>query len=148
MEKCSTCGSSLDDASRFCPQCGSLLERSKPFLYGSSVVLGVALLAFVVIWEIVSLAPPAASTQAVVPEPPDDAATLITNCGRPDADKFETKNGMPSRSLLYQKARIKAVFVRADSSSRWKMQAVLDTRKLKPLTNETLIKRMPCVLSK
>jgi hypothetical protein len=98
------------------------------------VVLGITLLAFVAIWEIVSLAPPAASTQVVSPEPPDDRATLIANCGQPDADKPDSKNGMPSRSLLYQKARVKAVFIRADSSSRWKMQAMLDPKTLKPLT--------------
>ena len=111
-------------------------------------MLGVALLAFVVIWEIVSLAPPAASTQAVVPELPDDVATLIRNCGQPDADKPYSKNGMPSRSLLYQKARVMAVFIRADSSSRWKTQARLDPKTLKPLTTEKLTKRLPCALSK
>lgn len=107
-------------------------------------MLGIALLAFVVIWEAVSLTPPAASTQSVTPEPPDDAVVLITNCGQPDADKPDSKNGMQSRSLLYQRARVKAVFVRADSSSRWKTQAMLDPKTLKPLTTEKVAKRLPC----
>jgi hypothetical protein len=111
-------------------------------------VLGITLLAFVAIWEIVSLAPPAASTQVVSPEPPDDRATLIANCGQPDADKFEAKNGIPSRSLLYQKVRVKAVFVRADASSRWRMQAMFDPKTLKPLTTQRVAKRLPCALSK
>jgi|SRR5882724_2057107 len=148
MATCSTCKSSFEDASRFCSHCGSLPERSKPFLYGSSIVLGIALLAFVGIWEIVSLAPPAASTQPVAPEPPDDAAAFITNCGLPDADKPDNKSGMPTRSLLYQKARVKAVFIRADSSPRWKTQAMLDPKTLKPLTTAKLTKRLPCALSK
>ncbi|HEY8224240.1 MAG TPA: hypothetical protein VIG25_03105 [Pyrinomonadaceae bacterium] len=111
-------------------------------------MLGLALFAFVAIWKVVSLVPPAASSQPIMPDPPDDAATLITNCGQPDADKPDSKNGMSSRSLLYQKARVKAVFVRADSSSRWKMQAMLDPKTLKPLTTERLTKRLPCALSK
>jgi hypothetical protein len=107
-------------------------------------VLGIALLAFAVIWELVSLAPPAASTQSVTPEPPDEAAVLIANCGQPDADKPDSKDGTQSRSLLYQKARVKAVFVRTDSSSRWKTQAMLDPKTLKPLTAEKVAKRLPC----
>jgi hypothetical protein len=111
-------------------------------------VLGVALLVFVAIREIISLAPPAVSTQAVAPEPPDDVAVLIANCGQPDSDKPDSKNGMSYRSLLYQKARVKAVFIRADSSSRWKTQAMLDSKTLKPLTAEKAAKRLPCALSK
>lgn len=144
MATCSTCGSSADDALRFCSYCGSLSQQSKPFLYGGSVTLGIALLVFALIWELVSLAPPATSPQIVTPEPPDDAAVLITNCGQPDADKPDSKNGTQSRSLLYQKARVKVVFVRADSSSPWKTQAMLDPRTLKPLTTEKLAKRLPC----
>jgi hypothetical protein len=144
MATCSTCGLSVDDASQFCSHCGSLPKPSKPFSYGSSVVLGIALLVFAVVCEVVPLAPPASSTPAVAPEPPDDAAVLITNCGQPDADKPDSKNGTQSRSLLYQKARVKAVFVRADSSSRWKTQAMLDSKTLKSLTTEKLAKRLPC----
>lgn len=148
MAICSTCKSSLDDTSRFCSRCGSLPERSKPFLYSSSVMLGIALLAFVASSKIIMLTPPAASTQAVVHEPPDEAATLITNCGQPEADKTNTDNGRATRSLLYQKARVKVVFIRADSSPRWKMQAMIDPKTLKPLTSERLTKRFPCALSK
>jgi hypothetical protein len=149
MATCSTCGLSVDDALRFCSHCGSLSQQSKPFSYGGSVVLGIALLVFAVVCEVVPLAPPrATSTQTVTPEPPDDAAVLLTNCGQPDADKPDSKNGTQSRSLLYQKARVKAVFVRADSSSRWKTQAMLDPKTLKSLTTEKLAKRLPCASGK
>lgn len=145
---CSKCGSSFDDASRFCSHCGSLPQPSKPFSYGGSIVLGIALLAFAVIWKMVSLAPPERSIQAVTPEPPDDAAVLITNCGQPDADQPDSKNGIQVRSLLYKKARVKAVFVHADFTSRWKTQSIVDTKTLKPLSPDKISKRLPCAVSK
>jgi hypothetical protein len=148
MLTCSTCGSSLEEAARFCSRCGFPSQRPKPFLYGGSIMLGIVLLVFAVIWELVSLAPPATNTQAVTPEPPDDAAVLITNCGQPDSDKLDSKNGTQVRSLLYQKAKVKAVFVRSDSSSQWKTQAMLDPKTLKPLTPDRLAKRLPCASGK
>jgi hypothetical protein len=147
MATCSVCGASSDDISPFCPRCGSLPQRAKSFSYGSSIALGLALLALVVIWQLVLLAPPASSIPAT-PPPPDDAAAFITSCGQPDADKPVTNNGTESRSLLYRKARVKAEFVRPDSSSRWKTQAMLDAATLKPLTPEKLAKRLPCASGK
>lgn len=148
MPTCSTCGSSFDNASRFCPKCGLLPQQAKSFSYSGSVMLGIALLALAAIWKVVSLAPSATMVPAVTLDPPDDAAVLVTNCGQPDADNFDVRNGTQGRSLLYQKAKVKAVFTRSDSSARWKMQAMLDLKTLKPLMPDKLARRMPCTSSK
>jgi hypothetical protein len=148
MATCSTCGASFDNGSPFCSQCGSLPQQSKRFLYGGSLVLGFGLLAFAVMWGLFSHLPPEAATQAVKPKPPDDAAVLIANCGQPDTDQPDSKNPTLNRSLLFAKARVKAVFVRPDSAADWKMQAMLDSKTLKPLTPERLAKRLPCALPK
>ena len=148
MVTCSTCGMSFDNASRFCPKCGSLPEQAKSFSYGGSVVVAVVLIAVVLMWELGSLAPSRAITQTATPQAPDDAAMLITNCGQPDADVPDISNTLQRRSLLYQKSKVKAVFVRSEPSSRWKTQVMLDTKTLQPLTTDKLAKRMPCALSK
>jgi hypothetical protein len=144
MPSCSQCGLPLDTASQFCSRCGALPQKSKPFLYSGSVVLGIALLALAGIWELVSVeSPPASHQQVVVSAPPDDATVFITNCGLPDKDTPETTNGLESRSLLYRKARVTAIFVRSESS-RWKTQAMVDPKSLKAITPDRLAKRLPC----
>src|SRR6266436_2839786 len=128
MTSCSKCGLPLDTGSQFCSRCGTLPQKSKPFLYGGSVILGIALIALAGIWELVTVeSPPASHQQVIVPEPPDDATVLLANCGSPDEDTPEITNGLQSRSLLYRKARVKAIFVRSEST-RWKKQAMVDPK--------------------
>lgn len=148
MAICSRCGSGLDDRSPFCSYCGFLARESKHLSYSASVVLGIALMMFALVWQLISLAPPTTTTQVITPEPPDDAAVFIQNCGQPDADKPEIKNGLQSRSLLYRKAKVNVVFVRADWASRWTRQAIIDLTTRKPLPADKLAKRLPCASGK
>jgi hypothetical protein len=147
MPTCSTCESSYNDAARFCPRCGSLGQPSKPFLYSGSIVLGVALFFMVLLWRVGSLAPTAVTTPTPTPEPPDDVAILISHCGQPDSDKgaSDSQTRAITRSLLYRKARVTAVFIHAEGSSRWKVKNVLDLRTLNPLTGKKLTTRLPCL---
>jgi hypothetical protein len=144
MASCSQCGLPFDSASRFCSRCGTLPQESRPFLYGGSILLGIALMVFAGIWW--SLEPPLKNTEHVVAaiEAPDDVAVFITNCGTPDADKLERNiNGLEFRSLLYRKARVIAVFGRSEGAG-WKKYSIVDPKTLKPLTAERLGKRLPC----
>ena len=142
MAACSLCGSSLDEASHFCPRCGALTRQPKRPLYGAPFLLALVLVLIVVVGKLIQMAPP--QQEAVMPTAPDEAAVFIRKCGQPDVDNAEDRSGtMNRRSLLYRKAKVQAVFIRSESE-QWKVQVMLDSRTLKPLTPQTLAKRLPC----
>jgi hypothetical protein len=99
------------------------------------------------LWRIAAL-PPSTVEKPVVPQPPDEAALLVTKCGPADSDETTNGTGLPGneiRSLVFQKAKVRAVFNRADSSGNgWKLRAMLDVKTRKPLAADRLAKRLPC----
>ena len=112
MVTCSTCNTSYDNGALYCPKCGSLPRKPVRRWYIGSIILAVALIAFAVLWT-ASQAALVEKGQIVVPPPPDEAVTLITKCGPPDSDRLIEVSGLPqntTRSLVYKKARVKAVF--------------------------------------
>jgi hypothetical protein len=147
MATCAICDSSYDDGALFCPHCGSIRQQKTRGWYGGSILLAVALLMLAVLWRIVAL-PPSTAEKPVVPQPPDEAAMLIAKCGPADSDERTNSGGSPGseiRSLVFQKARVKAVFNRADPSAHgWKLRAMLDAKTQKPLAVDRLAKRLPC----
>ena len=136
MATCSICNSSYDGGALFCPHCGSARQQKTRGLYGGSVLLAIALLMLAVLWRIVALAPSTAE-RAVVTQPPDQAAMLVSTCGPADSDKITNVSGLPGneiRSLVFQKAKVRAVFSRADSPSNgWKLQGMFDVKTRTPL---------------
>src|SRR5207244_12571405 len=107
MATCFNCKSQCPDAALFCPSCGSVPESPARESYSGSILLGVALLALILVWQVASLTPPSGESQApVAPEPPDEAAALVNSCGSPDLDGISPDNGVPkaSRFLLPRQA--------------------------------------------
>jgi hypothetical protein len=150
MATCSTCNSSCGDGVLFCPRCGSLFQRPERKSYAGSVLLGAALLLLAVVWKFAASQMALVDNQPIiVPPPPDDAATLITKCGQPDSDKLGGPPQSATRALVYQKARVQAVFHHDGSSeSGWRLQAMIDARTLKPIAPEKMAKRLPCATPK
>ena len=148
MATCFNCKSQYPDAALFCPSCGSVPESPARESYSGSILLGVALLALILVWQVASLTPTSGENQApVAPEPPDEAAALINSCGRPDLDRISPDNEVQksSRFLLYRKAGVKAMFNHGSSSARaWRLKAMVDARTLKPITADKLARRLPC----
>lgn len=148
MAICPTCNSGCDDRALFCLHCGSLPRKKEQHFWGGSILLAVVLFGLVGTWKFVVLLPPTTSTERVVPVPPDEAAIFISKCGYPDSDKLANDTVQPenaTRSLLYQKARVKVVFGHPFASQQgWELRAMLDPRTLKQLTADKLKKRLPC----
>lgn len=149
MATCSICNTAYGDGVPFCPKCGSLPGKPARRSYVGSVLLGVALLALAVLWKFVaSQAVLIEKPATVVPPPPDDAATLVTKCGLPDSDTLAEVSGLPqnpTRSLVYRKARVKAVFHHVGSSrDGWQLQGMLDAKTSKPIGPDKVTKRLPC----
>jgi hypothetical protein len=146
MSTCSKCNSSYEDSKPFCPNCGAQPGSSNKMSYGGSVLLGIGLLAVAIVWKLASIptpTQPGADTTLASPEVPDEAEALIAKCGKPDVDKL--RNTQPqTRLLVYQKARVRAVFVRADPREKWKTQGMLDPKTLRPLAADKLARRLPC----
>lgn len=145
MATCLTCGSQLSEVTAFCTECGSLPQLHKHSNWKQSVAFGFGLLMFAVLWKLLLLAP---SAQPARPMRQDATAIFLRDCGSPDLDKVEIRNGAQYRSLIYQRARIKAVFMRSDSAGQWSKGAVLDAKTLQLLQPEEVTRRLPCASPK
>jgi hypothetical protein len=148
---CAVCHSAYDNSALFCPNCGAAPGEPGHSIYGGSLLLAIGLLVLVGVWQLASLRAPVTKTAPVRPESPDDATLLIQRCGRPDADALgshkDTLGDVGTRALIYRNAKVSAVFKGGDET-RWKAQGFFDTRTQKPLSNEQLVKRLPCAVQR
>src|SRR5438094_7631957 len=148
MAQCTECSSTYHSGALFCPNCGIRTRALQPVSYASTIALGVGLFVLVFFWQIASVPTPPANTAQVVSQPPypDEAALIIAACGKPDsdhsADNDELRPDPNRRSLIYRRARVKAMFSRREMNAPWRRQAVLDTRTLRPLAPEVLTQRL------
>jgi hypothetical protein len=148
MAQCTECSSTYQVGAAFCPNCGTQTKPPKSISYASSIMLGIGLLALVLFWQTASIPTPANTARIVShPLPPDEAAMIITACGKPDADENDAPRPDPNRRwLIYRKARVRTMFVRPSANVPWKREAMLDSKTLRPLAPEVLTKRLPCAV--
>jgi hypothetical protein len=144
MPQCPNCKGTYQAGMAFCPTCGTRTEASGQISYTSSILLGIGLISLILIWQLASVPTPANTAGTVAPPPPpDEAAMLIKACGMPDIDSAEKPGADPNRrSLVYRKARVKAIFGRNGGS--WRREAILDTKNHKELKADVVKRRLPC----
>jgi hypothetical protein len=101
-----------------------------------------------ILWASLQL-PPAIRQTPVVQQAPDEAASLIARCGRPDAERFGIP-GHPTfgRSLTYGKAHIIVTFVPATPNGGWKLQSTFDYKTSKPVPLDRIKEKLPCLLGR
>jgi hypothetical protein len=147
MATCATCKEQLSDSAVYCPRCASIREPQSRFSYAASILFGFGLLLLVLIWKLATMSSaPNVNSPQVAPKLLDEPAGLITSCGTPDVDKTISQNPaqQPNRVLIYRKAGVKVTFGRPNPSARWMLKSAIDQKTTKPLTNEKLLKRLPC----
>jgi len=84
MATCFNCKSQYPVAALFCPSCGSVPESPARESYSGSILLGVALLALILVWQVASLTPTSGENQApVAPEPRMKQPRWLTVVGVP-----------------------------------------------------------------
>lgn len=154
VQKCPSCAAEIQGDRPYCPSCGkSPKVVSGPSYRATWIFAFVGLLVILFYWMAITGNDQPASS-APPPRPTlDDAAKLIANCGKPDADSITPAKLRPKvperRTLLYKSAKVRAVFQKdaAQPTAGWKSARYLDPTSMKQLNQQQVSKRLPCAVS-
>jgi len=156
LRPCKECGNEISTDAKICPHCGKRTGMSKSS--GCLLIFALIILVLIILAKIADVGnEPSTSHQTPITQPSDDAALLLSRCGKPDADDSTAYDNprppIPTRWLEYRKAHVKALFIPSGATDapppyQWKSIGATDPRTRKPLSPEEAFKRLPCWRSK
>jgi len=155
MRKCE-CGNDVADNARTCPKCGHrFTSGSVRFLTWFIVVAA----ACVVIGLMLSNDSPTPAPAPVAPAPTgaqksaeanasataqgDQAAKLISQCGKPDRDFTKNEGGQPIRHMIYKKKNVELMYSRQGIPA-WALVGIFKANADENMDTEEANRRLPC----